>query len=121
MLNSKDIPDSIKNSYSCKQVIKRSKAWNERKLIAEYMESFKIANDDYFDSTSKHTETYNHYSIRKEIMRRMSPLIADRSQEFIFKDNKTMLLMLDEVLLEGTEDHFKEAQEILQEIVSRMK
>lgn len=128
-VNYKDIPDYIKTTSSVKSVNARMKDWSTEILLTEYMKAFNLGildhnkNQDAKSESLINTELENiciYYMLKKELLKRMSPIIGMRSEEHIAKNNKSILKEFDDCLRSGLDNKFNKAQSLMTEIVKRI-
>lgn len=128
-VNYKDIPDYIKTTSSVKSINARMKDWSTEILLTEYMKAFNLGildhnkNQDAKSEGLINTELENiciYYMLKKELLKRMSPIIGMRSEEHIAKNNKSILKEFDDCLRSGLDNKFNKAQSLMTEIVKRI-
>lgn len=122
------IPDSIKKSKSVQVVKRKMEFWEVRKLLEEYMQAYKQGVMVYdpevqINQRFKEIQLENiciYFLLRKEFLKRMSPVIGKRSKEFIAIDNKVLLDKFDKCLNKGIEKDFEKSQSLMVEIIKRI-
>ncbi|MCI9547059.1 MAG: hypothetical protein HFH60_10300 [Lachnospiraceae bacterium] len=128
-VNYKDIPDYIKTTSSVKAVNVRMKDWSIEMLLTEYMKAFNLGILDHSKNQNSksesliNTELENiciYYMLKKELLKRMSPIIGMRSKNHIAKNNKSILKEFDDCLRSGLDNKFNKAQSLMTEIVKRI-
>ena len=131
MIPYKDIPLEIKESPEINSLRKFSQAWKNRKILGEYMKSYEMGIKTIVERKQEHPEyipartqlllAASYYVLRKEFLKRMSPLVSRRSDDTIMLDNKKLLDKFDSCLLIGADKKSRIVRRYAEEICSRME
>ena len=107
MLAYKDIPSCIRESVDIQTLRRHTPHWGTRKLLREYMQSFVYGGLHCQEvpvmlpgaPPDRHLLALaSYYVIRREFLKRMSPLVSKRSREMLELDNHQLLDQLDRSL-----------------------
>lgn len=113
MISYASLPIQIRNSDGLNQLREKVPRWNSRVLFTAYMAVLSKGVKDGgvsglpSDIEARHSclvQTAMYYVFRKELLKRMSPLVSARNRELILLDNKKLLdSFAQAVLQEGTQ------------------
>lgn len=126
MISYASLPIQIRSSDGLNQLREKVPRWNSRVLFTAYMAVLSKGVKDSgisglpSDIEARHSclvQTAMYYVFRKELLKRMSPLVSARSRELILLDNKKLLDSFAQAILqEGSQDVLQEgSQDVLQE------
>ncbi len=126
----KDIPHEIKESVDINSLRRIAPKWDNQKILSKYLESYSMGirmitehrqkDPDYIPTRIQYLFTTTYYVLRKELLKRMSPLVSRRSEDVLLLDNKKILDKLDACLLDEDVNQTK-IRRYLFEIRSRME
>lgn len=110
MFSYKDIPHEIKESYEINSLRKAVPKWKNRTVLSIYLNIYgmgmqaitegQMKEPDYSPSEREFYCAASYFVLRKELFKRMSPLVSRRSEDLILLDNKKLLDKFDTCLPE---------------------
>lgn len=129
MISYKDIPLEIKESLEIRGLRKKIPNWNGRKLLSSYMDAYmrgvKVYESGRCSSDRSSADlalsyVALYYVIRKEFLKRMTPLVTMRSRDMLIVDNKKLMEEFDACLMGGATSNKNEMEKYIREIRNRM-
>lgn len=129
MISYNQLPLEIKESGNVYAVRKKAKSWEVRHLLSEYMFAYTHGVKDNelhgipADADARDYQMLNiaiYFVLRKEIFKRMTPLVGKRAPEMLLLDNKKLLDRLDMHVLNGVDKDERGSQACIIEICNRL-
>ena len=129
MISYTELSQEIKESREVRTVRKKSPFWDNRKLLSVYMDAFvkgvKTTKLEGFPKNEpakvyQQVQIATYYVLRKELFKRMSPLVTARSRDTILLDNKKLLDKFDECVMSGVDKVPEDSRKYMMEICRRM-